>query len=160
MARELGMGVTPWSPLRGGALTGKYTRENAHQTEQIANRGWMQLYFNEQMYRVVDELKRIASELDTTPARVALAWVQGRPGVSSTIIGARTVAQLEDNLKALEVELTPAQVAKLDQLTTPTLNFPARFLSSAGSIQAGGTTINGEPSQVSQWGVQKLGDHY
>jgi aryl-alcohol dehydrogenase-like predicted oxidoreductase len=160
MARELGMGVTPWSPLRAGVLTGKYTRENAHQTAEIGTRSWMPLYFNEQVYVVVDELKRIATELDTTPARVALAWVQGRPGVTSSIIGARTLMQLEDNLKALEVKLTPQQTAKLNELTTPTLNFPARFLSSAGSIQAGGTTINGEPSQPSQWGVQKPGDHY
>jgi aryl-alcohol dehydrogenase-like predicted oxidoreductase len=160
MARELGMGVTPWSPLRGGVLTGKYTRENAGQTADIAKREWNQRYLNEKVYTVVDELKRIAKLLDTTPARVALAWVQGRPGVSSTIIGARTLVQLEDNVKALEVKLTPEQVAKLDELTTPVLNFPAPFLNGAGSIQAGGTTINGEPSQPSQWGVQKLGDHY
>jgi hypothetical protein len=86
--------------------------------------------------------------------------VQNRPGVSSTILGARTLAHLDDNLVALEVKLTPEQTAKLDQLTAPTLNFPAPFLTLAGTIQNGGTTINGERSDASPWGVTKKGDHY
>jgi aryl-alcohol dehydrogenase-like predicted oxidoreductase len=159
MALELGMGVTPWSPLRGGVLSGKYTRENAGQAD-VGKRAWQASYLNEKTYALLDVLKQIAAALDTTVARVALAWVQGRPGVSSTIIGARTQAQLDDNLKALDVRLTPEQIAKLDALTAPTLNFPAPFLSYASGIQAGGTTINGEPSELSPWGVTKQGDHY
>jgi diketogulonate reductase-like aldo/keto reductase len=109
---------------------------------------------------VLDELKQIATALDTTVARVALAWVQGRPGVSSTILGARTLAHLDDNIKALDVKLNPEQVSKLDALTTPALNFPAPFLSVAATIQAGGATINGERSEPSPWGVTKKDDHY
>jgi hypothetical protein len=86
--------------------------------------------------------------------------VQGRPGVSSTIIGARTLAHLDDNIKALDVKLTAEQLAKLDTLTTPTLNFPAPFLTMTATIQAGGTTINGERSEPSPWGVTKKDDHY
>jgi len=159
MGIELGMGVTPWSPLRGGILSGKYTRENAGKGE-VTKRGWNVGYLTDKAYDVIDALAAIAKSLDTTSARVALSWVQNRPGVSSTILGARTLAHLDDNLAALEVKLTPEQTAKLDQLTAPTLNFPAPFLTLAGTIQNGGTTINGERSEPSPWGVTKKGDHY
>ena len=143
MAQELGLGVTPWSPLKSGVLSGKYTRENAGKLK--ADRGaWAEGNLNERTYTIVDELQKIAKDLDTTPARVALAWVQGRPGVSSTIIGARTLAQLDDNVKALDVALSKAHVAALDALTKPTLPFPMGFLQMAGVFMNGGTTINGE----------------
>jgi aryl-alcohol dehydrogenase-like predicted oxidoreductase len=159
MARELGMGVTPWSPLKSGILSGRHTRENAS-SAQPNKRTWVAGSLDEPTYKVLDELARIAKQLDTTVARVALAWVQGRPGVSSTILGARTLAQLNDNLQAIDVKLTPEHVASLDALTTPTLDFPAQFLGMAATIQAGGTTINGEPSQPSPFGVTRAGDHY
>ena len=160
MALELGMGVTPWSPLRSGVLSGKYTRQNAA-TMQPDKRQWAAGYLDDKAYSVVEALQRIAGQLDTTVARVALAWVQGRPGVTSTIIGARTLAHLNDNVQALEVKLTAAQAAELDKLTTPTLNFPAPFLAMAGMIHAGGTTINGEKSEmIPLFGTTKPGDHY
>ncbi|MDB4975156.1 MAG: oxidoreductase [Myxococcaceae bacterium] len=159
MAIELGMGVTPWSPLRGGILSGKYTRENAGQGD-VTKRSWNASYLNDKAYVVIDALHAIAKALDTTPARVALSWVHDRPGVSSTIIGARTLPHLDDNIAALEVKLSAEQTAKLDELTTPTLNFPAQFLTMAGTIQNGGTTVNGEKSEASPWGVTQKGDHY
>jgi aryl-alcohol dehydrogenase-like predicted oxidoreductase len=159
MALELGMGVTPWSPLKGGVLSGKYTRKNAGQTD-VTKRVWNTNYLTDKTYDVIDSLSAIAKRLDTTPARVALAWVQNRPGVASTILGARTIAHLDDNLAALDVRLSAEDIASLDALTTPTLNFPAQFLGMAGTIQNGGTTVNGESSQPSPWGVTKRGDHY
>lgn len=147
MAREMGLGVTPWSPLRSGALSGKYTRQNAGQVK--ADRGmWTESALNERTYTIVDKLQEIAKELDTTVARVALSWVQGRPGVTSTILGARSVAQLEDNLAAVDVKLTPDHLTALDALSKPTLNFPAAFLANAGVFINGGTTINGESARV------------
>jgi aryl-alcohol dehydrogenase-like predicted oxidoreductase len=159
MAQELGLGVTPWSPLKSGVLSGKYSRKNAA-TVKPEGRQWAAGFLDETSYAVIDELERIARELDTTVARVALAWVQARPGVSSTIIGARTLAQLDDNLKALEVKLTPEQTSALDTLTKPKLNFPADFVEMARLLHAGGTTINGQPSQLIPFGVTKKGDHY
>lgn len=142
MALEMGLGVTPWSPLKGGALSGKYTRQNAGQVK--ADRGMMiQGSLNEKTYAIVDELQKIATELESTPASVALAWVQGRPSVASTIIGARTMGQLEDNLKALDVRLSPAHVQALEGLSRPTLSFPMNFLDRAAFFMNGGTTING-----------------
>ena len=99
---------------------------------------------------------QIARELDTTVARVALAWVQSRPGVSSTIIGARTVQQLEDNLGALDVELAPAHREKLDDLSKPQLNFPAGFLENGPMFYYGGTTINGRSAPL--WPLAPTGD--
>src|SRR5262249_54200531 len=93
MARELGLGITPWSPLKSGVLSGKYTRATAGQTK--ADRGlFVDAFLNEKAYAVVDELEAIAKAHDSTVARVALAWVRGQPGVSSTIIGARRLTQL------------------------------------------------------------------
>jgi aryl-alcohol dehydrogenase-like predicted oxidoreductase len=146
MARELGLGITPWSPLKSGALSGKYTRANAGKVK--ADRGeWATSALTDKAYDIVDELQRIARERGTTPAAAALAWVQGRPGVASTIIGARTLDQLEANLKALEVELSPAHVEALDRLSEPVLDFPARFLKNAGVFTQGGTTVNGERAE-------------
>ena len=79
-------------------------------------------------------------------AAVALALVQSRPGVASTIIGARRLDQLEQNLTALDVTLTPEQIVSLDALSEPTLNFPAQFLKIAGGFMHGGVTVNGDAS--------------
>lgn len=147
MAREFGLGVTPWSPLKSGALTGKYTREN--HGKHTADRGpWVLSALDDKAYAIIDELGRIAKALETTPARVALAWVQSRPGVTSTIIGARTLAQLDDNLAALDVKLSAEHVKALDELSAPKLNFPAGFLKMAGTFIHGGATVNGEASKV------------
>lgn len=147
MALELGLGVTPWSPLKSGVLSGKYTRENAGQVK--VDRGvWAEAYLTERTYALLDVLRRIAQELDTTVARVALAWVKGRPGVSSTLVGARTLEQLDDNLGALNLKLTPEHVATLDEASTPTLDFPAAFLQGAPVFMHGGLTVNGVNAPV------------
>ena len=113
MARELGVGITPWSPLKGGVLSGKYTRHNAGQIKP--DRGFIaDTVFTEKTYAIVDELDIIAKAHESTVARVALAWVQAQPGVTSTIIGARRLAQLEDNLKALDVKLSAGELGRLE----------------------------------------------
>ncbi|HEY7170964.1 MAG TPA: aldo/keto reductase [Vicinamibacterales bacterium] len=155
MALELGLGVTPWSPLRGGALSGKYTRANA--ATMKADRGErVTLYLNDKSYAIIDELTRIARELGSNPAAVALAWVQGRPGVASTIIGARRRDQLEQNLEALDLALGAGQVAALDALSQPVLNFPAPFLRNSAMIAHNGATVNGERS--ARWPMSPTGD--
>lgn len=142
MAQELGLGVTPWSPLRSGVLSGKYTRENAGKVKP--DRGpWVEGSLDERAYRVIDVLRRIADELSTSPAQVALAWVRDRPGVSSVIIGARTPQQLESNLAAVDLKLRPEQAAALDEVSRPALDFPAAFLQNAPMFMHGGLTVNG-----------------
>ena len=142
MARELGLGITPWSPLKSGALSGKYTRKNAGQVK--ADRGFfIDPFINEKTYALVDELEVIAKAHDSTVARVAIAWLQAQPGVTSTIIGARRLSQLEDNLAALDVRLTADALSRLDALTKPTFGFPQNMQAMFPSIHNGGTTVNG-----------------
>jgi aryl-alcohol dehydrogenase-like predicted oxidoreductase len=148
MAGEFGLGITPWSPLSGGALSGKYTRSNAGQRE--ADRGAL-LDVNEKTYDVVDELEIIAKAHDTSVASVALAWVHAKPGVTSIIIGARRMSQFEENIRALDVTLTAEELARLDAITEPTLGFPQSMLPMAPSMINGGTTINGVSAPVSEF---------
>jgi aryl-alcohol dehydrogenase-like predicted oxidoreductase len=140
MAREHGLGITPWGPLKSGALSGKYTRKNAGQVR--ADRG-ARVPLGENTYALVDELETIARAHATTVAAVALAWVQAQPGVTSTIIGARRLTQLEDNVKALDVGLTTEELAHLDGLTRPTFGFPQNMQALFPAIHNGGTTVNG-----------------
>ena len=147
MALEMGLGVTPWSPLKSGVLSGKYTRDNARKAQPGRGAG-VERFLNERAFQVIDVLQRVAEEAGSTPARVALAWVQSRPGVASTIIGARTLEQLEDNLASTVVKLPPAAILALDEASAPTLNFPAAFLKNAGVFGRGGATLNGEKYAV------------
>ena len=145
MAAELGLGVTPWSPLKGGHLSGKYTRENADTLK--SDRGAFMGTLAEKEYVLIDRLKEIADELGTNVAAVSLAWVQGRPGVTSTIIGARRMEQLDANLAALAVKLTDEQIASLDALTQPTLSFPVDFNRNLSpNLAHAGATVNGVPT--------------
>ena len=147
MAKELGLGVLPWSPLKMGALSGKYTRENRKKMQ--GHRGSFVGELTDKDYDIIDQLQTIASELATDVPTVALAWVQSRPGVSSTVIGARTMDHLEANLKALDVQLTPDQIATLDAVSKPVLNFPAEFNANLSpNFEHAGATVNGVPSKL------------
>lgn len=146
-ALELGLGVTPWSPLRSGMLTGKYTRESV-KTDKPGRGVFVTRAFTEEAFRVLDVLTGVAQEAGTTVARAALAWIIQRPGVASTIIGARTMEQLEDNLGALDVTLSPEQIKKLDDVSRPNLNFPHEFLERVSGFAYNGATINGRTSPV------------
>jgi aryl-alcohol dehydrogenase-like predicted oxidoreductase len=141
MAQELGLGITPWSPLKSGALSGKYTRKNAGQIKADRS-AFIAGFLNEQTYALVDELQVIASAHDSTVARVALAWLQAQPGVTSTIIGARRLSQLDDNVKAFDVSLTAEELGRLDALTKPKLGFPQNMQPMFPAIHNGGTTVN------------------
>jgi aryl-alcohol dehydrogenase-like predicted oxidoreductase len=154
MAHEFGLGITPWSPLKSGVLSGKYTRHNAGQIQPT--RGFItDTIFNEKTYAIVDEMDIIAKAHESTVARVALAWVQAQPGVTSTIIGARRLAQLEDNLKALEVKLSAEELGRLDALTKPTFGFPQSMQPWFAAIHNGGTSVNGVLAPPSPFGVEK-----
>jgi aryl-alcohol dehydrogenase-like predicted oxidoreductase len=150
MAGEFGLGITPWSPLKSGALSGKYTRRNAGQHK--ADRGaLLDGFLTEETYAVVDELELIAKAHETTVASVALAWVHAQPAVTSIIIGARRLSQLDDNVRAVDVALTAEELARLNALTEPTFGFPQSMLAAAAGITNGGTTINGVSAPISDY---------
>lgn len=143
-AQELGMGITPWSPLKGGLLSGKYTRQNMGEGVDSGRADWLKNRLQEErVLTIIDTLIEVASALGRSPAEVALAWVQSQPGVTSTIIGARTLSHLEKNLKALEVEIPAEHLAKLKEASAPQLNFPHEFLGRSGPFRQADTTING-----------------
>ncbi len=122
---DAGMGMLPWSPLGGGWLSGKYQRDQrptgATRLGDDPNRG-MEAYDRrgtERTWNVIDAVQKVAEDRGVSMAEVALAWVTGRPGVSSTILGARTLSQLETNLRAADLHLTPAETATLDAASEP-----------------------------------------
>jgi aryl-alcohol dehydrogenase-like predicted oxidoreductase len=146
-ALELAMGVTPWSPLRSGLLTGKYTRESV-KTETPGRGALVLRSVNELAFQVLDVLTTVAREAGTTVARAALAWVLQRPSVTSVIIGARTMEQLEDNIGALEVTLTAEQMNVLNEVSNPSLNFPHDFIERVKAFGYNGSTIDGQVAPV------------
>ena len=142
-ARELGLGVTPYSPLASGVLSGKYSRENRH--PEGSGRGKLaEAFLNEHTFAVLDALQELAGEVGASVAAVSLAWVRQRSEVISTLIGARTTAQLDANLESLAVTIPEESMSKLDELTKPDLNYPFEWLATlAAPVQQSGATVNG-----------------
>jgi diketogulonate reductase-like aldo/keto reductase len=105
-------------------------------------------------------LQKIAKELGSTVVAVSLAWVQSRPGVTSTIIGARTMKQLDSNLAALDLPLSTDHIERLDKLSEPRLNFPAQSVKIAPSFSNAGATVNGIESTLMPFAPNDLEDHY
>ena len=107
-----GIGIIPYSPLAGGFLTGKYSRDR--DTDSVRAEGVRQRYFNDAGWKVLDAVRAVAGELDTTPLAVSLAWLLAQPGMTAPIFGANTVEQLQGSLAALDVDLTAAQMETLN----------------------------------------------
>ena len=140
MARELGLGVVPYSPLGGGVLTGKYRRDDLTAAPSASDesggdppRKNLNLALGnltERNLGIADAVGNVATQLGRTPGQVALAWALRRPGVTAPVIGARTPAQLKDNLGALGIEFTAAQSAHLDAASAVELGYPHDMLTS------------------------------
>jgi aryl-alcohol dehydrogenase-like predicted oxidoreductase len=126
VCRNEGIGILPWSPLAGGWLTGKYTRDEpptgATRLGEDPERG-MEAYgprnAQERTWRIVDAVRAVADGRGVTMSQVALAWVADRPAVTSVILGARTVAQLDDNLGAAGLHLSDDEAKLLDDASAP-----------------------------------------
>ncbi len=133
MSRELGMGVTPWSPLGGGMLSGKYARADAGSKDAIdesLRRSANKARQNDRNAAIVAALASVAKEAERTPAQVAIRWLVQKPGVSSVILGARTKAQLDDNLQAASFELSSEHTTRLDDAGKIELGYPYDYLRS------------------------------
>ena len=136
LAQEFGMGLIPWSPLAYGLLTGKYDRETVEagpsRSGGVPNSGgetgdrpegdkrldgdnpFGDSLFTDRNWRIVEAVKDVAADIGESPARVALAWVTGRPGVASTLMGVSRADQVTDNVGALDVSLSLEATAALD----------------------------------------------
>jgi aryl-alcohol dehydrogenase-like predicted oxidoreductase len=124
---DAGIGMMVWSPLAGGFLTGKYTRENPQGDGGRLTGFDMLPYDREKGHAVVDKLREIAKAHNASPAQIALAWLLRKPAVTSILVGANKVAQLEDNLRAAEVQLSGEQVKELDEMTALPALYPHWF---------------------------------
>ncbi len=124
-AEYYGIGILIWSPLAGGFLSGKYARGSAPaRGTRFAEAGVFVPLDPVQAWRVIDVLKQVASRHGASPARVALAWLLGRPAVSSVIIAARTIEHLDDNIASVDLALSPEDVSLLDAASDPGVPYP------------------------------------
>ncbi|MGO4617867.1 aldo/keto reductase [Nocardia sp. 2YAB30] len=137
MARELGLGVVAWSPLAGGVLTGKYTRADlpSHARKPTVGTSRKDLILagdglTERSLTVADSVRRVAEELGRSPAQIALAWTLRRPDITAPVLGARTLAQLEDNLGALTVHFEDHHLDYLRQASAISPVYPHNVLAS------------------------------
>jgi aryl-alcohol dehydrogenase-like predicted oxidoreductase len=123
---DQGIGILVWSPLAGGLLTGKYRRGRPAPAGARHLSEWSEppVHDQEKVYDIIDALVDVAEAHDASPAQVALAYLLGRPAVSSVIIGARTETQLADNLGAADLVLTADDLRRLDELSAPPLLYP------------------------------------
>lgn len=130
-----GLGIIPWSPLRGGWLSGKYKRgmqgpQEGSRVHTAGKLGWSEtweIYANERTWSVIDQIFVVANETGKEPAQVALRWLLQSPGVTAPIIGVRTMSHLESNLGSTGWELNPDQMAKLNQVSLIRPPYPYDF---------------------------------
>jgi aryl-alcohol dehydrogenase-like predicted oxidoreductase len=125
MSRALGLALLAWGPLAGGLLTGKYLGDGDGNGGRLG-RGDRRL--TERNLEIARELVSVAASLDATPAALALAWLRAQPGAPLPVLGARTAAQLEDQLACVELTLPPDALARLDELSSPSLGYPHELL--------------------------------
>jgi aryl-alcohol dehydrogenase-like predicted oxidoreductase len=123
MAKAFDLAVTPWSPLGGGILTGKYNKPQGDEQRRLEQ-------ISEKNLAIAEVVSQVASEIGHSPPQVALAWLLAQSGVTIPIIGARKLSQFEDNLACLEVTLAPEQLQRLNEVSQIELGFPHDFLSS------------------------------
>lgn len=148
-ALDFGMAIVPWGPLSSGFLAGKYERTPEGTTGDGRLESLKALEFvpehPEQHWNTLDVLRKIASEVGRTPAQVALNWVAQRPGVVSTILGARTVEQLDDNLAALDFALSAEQRGHLDEVSA-WKSYDLSYSQVGRQVLFGGTEVRREPA--------------
>src|ERR1700676_2057199 len=151
MANEMGLGVVPFSPLSNGLLSGKYSREDflnksASTGFQGSRKTALETLgkFTERSMEIVDEVKKVASEVQRSPAQVALAWLLSKSTVTSVLLGASKLEQLENNLGSLNTHLSPGQIKRLDQISSVEMGFPHAILANPTIKQtiAGGVELH------------------
>jgi aryl-alcohol dehydrogenase-like predicted oxidoreductase len=123
---DQGLGILVWSPLAGGLLSGKYRKGQDAPAGSRRFEGWTEppVYDEDKLYSTVDELLVIAEAHGVSAAQVSLAWTLSKPAVTSVIVGARTEEQLNDNLAAASLQLTPDELARLDTVSARPLGYP------------------------------------
>src|SRR5690348_12980993 len=142
MMKRYGLGLTVWSPLASGFLSGKYTRQTLSDPNNRLSGFDILPFDKEQGFALVERMRGIAAAHDASVAQVALAWLLSRPAVSSVIIGSTKLSQLEDNLKAVAVTLTAAEIAELDAATRLAPVYPNFFTENIATDQPVAEALN------------------
>ncbi len=127
---DLGLGILAWSPLAGGFLSGKYSRENPPPEDSRyarMERPFLRFDF-EKGYFLLDELRKLAEKYNASVAQVALNWIKAKPFISSIIIGVRNLDQLKDNIACVNWDLSQEDIEYLDEITSPERPYPQWFL--------------------------------
>jgi aryl-alcohol dehydrogenase-like predicted oxidoreductase len=128
--QKFGLGIIPWSPLAGGFLSGKYRKDQPPPAGSRMDK-WVQRwqgYDKPRNWAILDVLQAVADARGASCSQVALAWLLGKPVVSSVIFGARTLEQLDDNLKAAAIELSQAEMQRLDEASAFEIGYPYEFM--------------------------------
>jgi len=134
ICKQFGLGILPWGPLASGFLSGKYAK-NRPPPQGARLEKWkdrLAEFDNDRAWRTLDAVVALAREKGATPASIALAWLLAKPAVTSVIIGARSIEQLDDNLAAADVKLSEQEVQKLDDASAFEMGYPYKFI---GNIQ-------------------------
>lgn len=143
MGMELGLGVTAWAPLKGGLLSGKYNRANGGKVpDSRMDVNGRTATLGEKELAILDKLTEISEVHHTNQAGIALAWVMSRPGVASTLIGVRSLDQLEANCLAADIKLSKAEIGALDELSTPSTTFVTAYKPYSQMFHHGGIEVN------------------
>jgi aryl-alcohol dehydrogenase-like predicted oxidoreductase len=145
MARALDIGVTAWSPLGGGVLSGKYIKQDSKEQKRFnVNNPMSTSFVNERTISIATEVQTIANEMNKTPSQIALNWIrqQHHLGIIIPIKRARTGAQIKDNSACLDFELTADQLRRLDEKSKIQLGFPHDFISEVARIFTYGNTFS------------------
>jgi aryl-alcohol dehydrogenase-like predicted oxidoreductase len=146
LALDQGMALVPWSPLKNGFLSGKYRR--AAPVSDSARAAYVGGPTEEEFW-VIEAVAAVAAELGTSSAAVSLAWLRAREGTVVPILGARRLDHLETNLAGLDVILTPDQLRALNDVSAPSLNYPAPMHGEQRAmLQFAGATVDGQTSGV------------
>jgi|HubBroStandDraft_6_1064221.scaffolds.fasta_scaffold17445_5 aryl-alcohol dehydrogenase-like predicted oxidoreductase len=155
-AQELGLGITPWSPLAGGFLSGKYKRQGdsgkgdgrLEKTKESGNP--TQKRFSERNWTILDALLEVSKELNRPAAQVALNWAATQPGITSTILGANKMSQLDDNLSAIEFSIPAELRQRLDEVSALESVHPYMFFEPfiQGMIHGGSSVSAWQPARV------------
>lgn len=144
------MGLLVWSPLAGGLLSGKFSRENQSPEGSRRSSFDFPIVDKERAWNVIDVLKPIAEAHGCSPARIALAWLLSKPVVTSIIVGAKRLSQLEDNIGAVDIELTEDEISKLDTVSELPPEYPGWMLATQGADRMGAVDLwAGKTSQTS-----------
>lgn len=156
VAREAGMAIMPWSPLAGGFLSGKYSRDSTGGNGRLSGPNpFGDTKFTDRNWQILDVLKTVSEEVRRPVAEVALAWVVARPGVTSTLIGASRLSQIESNIASTDIALTRDQMERLDGVSTPAVGFSASLTSPAiRRMVFGGHSVSSQHSSHANAGSE------